>query len=102
MSDTVLVMARRGSIYLPKFVAFRMQREPQGSPKTMSELPPTRYTRLNPDGSGRFAPDQQELAPPKPTRSQTAVEWTLFGVIALILILAGLALCTAYSPSHKI
>ncbi|HWW62780.1 MAG TPA: LCP family protein [Thermoanaerobaculia bacterium] len=62
----------------------------------------TRYTKFNPDGSGRFEKrtgPSQEL---KPTRSQSAVEWTLFVVFGLLLILAGFAIYSQYDPKHKI
>lgn len=71
----------------------------------MSSVPdrdryPTRYNRLNPDGSGRFAHSTAE--PPKPTRTQTAIEYTLFIIFGLLIALAGIALYTTNSPSHKV
>jgi LCP family protein required for cell wall assembly len=68
---------------------------------------PTRYSKLNPDGSGRFTVDPDGSGrfgsePPKPTKGQSATEYVLFAVFGLLIVLAGVALYTAYSPSHKI
>jgi LCP family protein required for cell wall assembly len=60
----------------------------------------TRYNRLNADGSGRF--QRPELEKGRATRSQSALEYVLFGVFGLLLLLAAVALYTTYSPEHKI
>ena len=68
-------------------------------PASMPDL--QRYpTRLNPDGSGRFT--VKVVEPPKPTRTQSALEKFLFVIFALLLVLASVALYSAYSPSHKL
>ena len=59
----------------------------------------TRYNRVNTDGSGEI--DQQKAEPPKATRSQSVLEYVLFGVFGLLLVLGGFALYSAYSPSHN-
>jgi len=61
---------------------------------------PTRYTRLNPDGSGRFVRTESVPAP-KATRGQSAIEWTMFGVSGLVVALALVSLYAAFSPSHR-
>ena len=83
------------------------------SPTSMPSNPsdrdrvPTRFNRLNPDGSGRFTRldgDQQggPLGPPKATRSQSIIEIVLFVVFGGLIILAGIALYTTYSPKHRL
>ena len=52
---------------------------------------PTRYT-----GSWRAEPRQE----PKPTKGQSVIEYVLFGVFGVLLILAGVAVYTMFSPSH--
>lgn len=71
-----------------------MQNEP--------EFRPTRYNKWNPDGSGRHAvkPDLEKTEP-KATRTQSAVEITLFVVFAILLVLAGVALYTSNSAKYK-
>jgi LCP family protein required for cell wall assembly len=64
--------------------------------KTMSY---TRYNKLNPNGSGSF--ETRESETPKPSRSQSAIEYALFGVFAVLIALAAVALYTSYSPSHR-
>jgi len=61
------------------------------------EFVPTRYSKWNPDGSGRHAskPDIEKL-PPKATRTQSAVEVVLFAVFAVLIVLAAVALYTSY------
>src|ERR1043165_3816469 len=61
------------------------------------EFLPTRYSKWNPDGSGRHTskPDL-EKTPPKATRSQSAVEIVLFAVFAVLIVLAAVALYTSY------
>lgn len=59
----------------------------------------TRYRRTNPDGSGPYVrPTREE---PRPTRTQHVIEYTLFGVFGVLVILSGIALYYAYSPSHN-
>jgi LCP family protein required for cell wall assembly len=61
----------------------------------------TRYSRLNPDGSGKFG--RVEVEPPKPTRGQSVIEYLLFGVFGLLIVLAAIALYTSYySPTHRL
>ncbi|HET7712219.1 MAG TPA: LCP family protein [Thermoanaerobaculia bacterium] len=60
----------------------------------------TRYRRWNRDGSGRFGRSAARDVP-APTRSQSAVEFALFGVFGLLLIVAAVAIYTSYSPDHK-
>jgi len=59
----------------------------------------SRYRRFNPDASGdnEQRPDREE---PKPTRGQHVLEYTLFIVFGLLLVLGGIALYFAYSPAH--
>jgi polyisoprenyl-teichoic acid--peptidoglycan teichoic acid transferase len=57
------------------------------------------YSRLNPEASGRF---QRPAEPLKATRSDSVVEYVLFGVFIVLLTLAGIALYSQYSPSHKL
>jgi LCP family protein required for cell wall assembly len=59
----------------------------------------TGYSRLNPEASGRF---QRPVEPPKATRSDSAVEYVLFAVFVVLLVLAGIALYSQYSPEHKL
>lgn len=67
------------------------------------EFRPTRYSKWNPDGSGRHAarPDVERLAP-KATRTQSIVEIVLFSVFGLLIVLAGVALYTMNSPKYKV
>lgn len=58
------------------------------------EFVPTRYSKWNPDGSGRHA--VPERLPPAPTRTQSAVEVVLFVVFAVLVLLAGVAIYTSY------
>ena len=72
----------------------------------MSQQPdflPTRYNKWNTDGSGRHGGTPEiERLPPTPTRTQSAVEITLFIVFAVLVILAGVALYTGYfSAKYK-
>ncbi|MEA2237932.1 MAG: polyisoprenyl-teichoic acid--peptidoglycan teichoic acid transferase [Thermoanaerobaculia bacterium] len=61
----------------------------------------SRHTRWrNPDGSGRFVRPAAPNA--KPTRSQSAVELTMFVVAGVLISLALVALYTSFSPSHKV
>jgi len=67
------------------------------------EFRPTRYSKWNPDGSGRHAakPDIERIAP-KPTRTQHVVEISLFVVFGILLILAAVALYTSnFSKKYK-
>jgi len=67
--------------------------------KMASEFRPTRYSRVNPDATGEF--ERVPKPEPKPTRSQTAIEYVLFGVFGVLFVLAGIALYTAYSPKYR-
>ena len=58
----------------------------------------TRNKNLNIDGSGRFS--RPTVEPPKATRTQSILEYALFAVFGLLLVLAGVAIYSAYSPSH--
>ncbi len=60
----------------------------------------TRYRRWNPDGSGGFA--ARNPGDPKPTRGQTAIEFALFGFLALLIVLGGVAFYTVSRPSHRL
>jgi len=53
---------------------------------------PTRYT-----GTFRRVPRE----PPRPTRTQSAVEYLLFAVFGVLLVLSAIALYTMYSPKHR-
>src|SRR5581483_8948391 len=57
----------------------------------MSTVRPTRYT-------GPYRAEPREA--PKPTRSESAIEYVLFGVFGLLLVLAGIAIFSMFSPSH--
>jgi LCP family protein required for cell wall assembly len=59
----------------------------------------TRYTRLNPHGTGGVAAKSPEA--PKPTRGQYAMEIALFTAFGILLVLAGIALYTSNSASYK-
>jgi LCP family protein required for cell wall assembly len=72
---------------------------PTSPPPSESSRYPTRYKTWNPDGSGRHSHPQ--LPPPRPTRTQSAVEWLLFAVFGVLMLLAAVALYSAYSPAHK-
>src|SRR6266498_3726021 len=64
-----------------------------------SEFRPTRYSKWNPDGSGRHA--VAEKIEPKATRSQSAIEIALFVVFGVLILLAGIALYTSNSETYK-
>lgn len=62
----------------------------------------SRYNKKNADGSGRFTRnDRGPVPPPRPTKSQSALEYILFGLFALLIVLAGVALWSQYDPDHK-
>src|SRR5687767_3932255 len=61
---------------------------------------PTRFKKANPDGSGHFE-DGEQQPEPKPTKGQSALEYVLFGVFGLLIVLAGIALWSTYSAEHK-
>src|SRR5689334_12733620 len=65
-----------------------------------SEARYTRNKRVNPDGSGSFTRDPREI--PKPTRSQSIIEYVLFAVFGVLLVLAGIAIYSNYDPKHRI
>jgi len=66
---------------------------------TEPEFRPTRYSKLNPDGSGsHLAATKIE---PKATRTQSALEITLFIVFGVLIVLAGVALYTSNSKKYK-
>lgn len=60
----------------------------------MSSDPTARPTRY----SGPYKPEPREV--PKPTKGQSAIEYVLFAGFGLLLILAGIAVYTMFSPSH--
>src|SRR5438132_11276531 len=64
-----------------------------------SKFHPTRYTRWNADASGNFEKPVKEG--PRPTKGQSAIEYVLFGVFGVLLILAGIALYSMSSPKFK-
>jgi len=64
-----------------------------------SEFHPTRYKRWNQDASGKFK--RPVIEPPKPTKGQSVIEYVLFAVFGGLLILAGIALYTIYSPKYQ-
>ena len=65
-----------------------------------SAKPYSRYHRLDLEGSGRFRTTTvTEL--PKPTRTQSAIEYVLFGVFSILIVLAIVALYTSNSAAHK-
>lgn len=55
------------------------------------------YSRLNPDHIGR--PPEREAA--RPTKGQSAVEYILFAVFGVLLVVAAIALYSIYSPKHR-
>src|SRR3954447_21306394 len=59
----------------------------------------TRYTRFNPGGTGSFVRPAPEEG--KATRSQHVLEYTLFAIFGLLVLLAAVALYYAYSPSRS-
>ncbi len=63
------------------------------------EFRPTRYSKWNPDGSGRHT--VAEKMEPKATRSQSAIEIALFVVFGMLILLAGIALYTSNSETYK-
>jgi len=64
-----------------------------------SEFHPTRYKRWNQDASGKFK--RPVIEPPRPTKGQSVIEYVLFAVFGGLLILAGIALYTIYSPKYR-
>lgn len=70
----------------------------------MTSSSATRFRKINPDGSGRFSGPVGTVPPPqppKPTRTQSTLEYVLFGVFALLVILGGVAVWSMYSPSQR-
>lgn len=61
----------------------------------------TRYSKWNPDGAGPPQDEDLQREPPRPTRTQSALEYVLFGAFAFLLAVAAIALYTSYSPSHR-
>jgi LCP family protein required for cell wall assembly len=57
---------------------------------------PVRFSRLDPDKFGR-----RPGAEPKPEKATRYVEIVLFGVFAVLIVLAGIALYTSYSPDFQ-
>ncbi|HEX7155194.1 MAG TPA: LCP family protein [Thermoanaerobaculia bacterium] len=57
---------------------------------------PVRFSRLDPEKFGRLATE-----PPKPEKATRVVEIVLFGVFAVLIVLAGVALYTSYSPDYQ-
>lgn len=80
--------------------------EDQTMPSRNSRPPegPAPYSRLNKSGTGSPAStdDFGRPAPPKATRSQTAIEYVLFAFFGILIVLAGVALYTSNSPKNKI
>lgn len=65
-----------------------------------SGKPYSRYNRLDLDGSGRFR-TTTVIELPKPTRTQSAIEYVLFGVFGFLIVLAIVALYTSNTAAHK-
>jgi LCP family protein required for cell wall assembly len=59
----------------------------------------TRDTRVNRDGSGELIVPVRET--PKPTRSQSIIEYGLFTLFSILLILTAIAIYTTYDPKHR-
>lgn len=57
----------------------------------------TRFSRLDPDKFSRSVAE-----PPHVESSTRTVEYVLFAVFGLLIILGGIALYTSYSPSHRL
>lgn len=55
------------------------------------------YSRLDPEKSGKF----RRSTTPEPTRGHRLIEWTLFGVLALLLALGAVALYTSFSSKFR-
>jgi len=60
----------------------------------MSSGPTVRSTRY----TGPYRPEPRET--PKPTKGESAIEYVLFGVFGVLLVLAAIAVWTMFSPSH--
>jgi len=60
---------------------------------------PTRYNKLNPDGTGGVTPALKD--DPKPTRTQSAMEIALFIFFGVLVVLAAVALYTSNSKRYK-
>jgi len=58
----------------------------------------TRFRKINTDGSGQF--QGREASAAKPTRSQSALEYTLFIIFGALIVLAAVAIYSDWSPSH--
>ena len=69
------------------------------TPMSSEEYRPTRYNKQNPDATG--GGKREDRSDPKPTRSQSAVEITLFAVFGVLLVLAAIALYTTNSKSYR-
>ncbi|HEX8152667.1 MAG TPA: LCP family protein [Thermoanaerobaculia bacterium] len=63
----------------------------------------TRNKNVNKDGSGSFSrlPPGFRREEPKPTKSQSALEYVLFALFAILIVLAGVAVWSQYDPEHK-
>ena len=48
--------------------------------------------------NGPYKPEPREV--PKPTTGQSVIEYVLFFVFGILLIVAGIAVYTMFSPSH--
>jgi LCP family protein required for cell wall assembly len=76
--------------------------EPACGMAERGEITNTRYKKVNPDGTGSYTrPPSGKRPDLKPTKSQSAVEYILFGVVGVLIILAGIALWSQYDPEHK-
>ena len=65
----------------------------QAAPGTDVTTTTPRYSRLDPTAL--------HYTPPKPRKKSRAVEWILFGVFGLLLIIGAIALYTHFSPSYS-
>jgi len=64
----------------------------------MAESSPTQgFSRLNPEITGRFKKGED----PKPTRGHKTLEWVLFGIFAVLLVVGGIAVYTVFSSKHR-
>src|ERR1700740_2861831 len=73
-----------------------LQERPRSPSPMSADFRPTRYSKWNPAGAASHAagPDIHREEP-KPTRTQSAVEITLFIVFGVLIVLAAVALYTS-------
>lgn len=72
-----------------------------------NDRPPARFTRFNPENSGRHSagtlgPGESPPPPPSATRTQSVLEYLLFAVFGGLILLAGFALYTSSSKKNRI